>query len=101
MDGKSKVRGFEFRESKEFTKELAKIARIKHVDEALSILQNAIMANPQKFKIVPGTKKLRVAKTESYTRNNVAVPSLRIYFSIEVTDDCDYVDLLYIETADL
>ncbi len=96
MDGRTE--GFQLVAEKVFDQELAKLQDIPHIEEALGILEEALWKNPTRFKVIPGTTNLRIAKTEDIVRGDVNIPSIRIYFILEFTDDCKYVKLKYIET---
>lgn len=91
MDGTFKARTLV--ESPEFTDQLSKIEKIERVDEALRGLMTLIAVRPDAFPIVPGTEKLRLAKSDRYEGIGGVVPRLRLWF---VADE-NQVNLLYIE----
>lgn len=82
------------RSSKLFDEQAAKIADIRHIDEALLILTFAIARNAEPFPIVPGFENVRIAKTDPYSREGVSVPSLRLWFR---RIDENIIELLAIE----
>ena len=79
-------RGYTLREDELFTAQLEALDSIKYLDEALEAIMWALSNNPEIYPIVPGTKRLRVAKTKSYERGIVTIPPLKIWFSVE-TDE--------------
>jgi len=90
MDGKFRT----LLESKAYQKQAEKIAKIEHIDEALRILCNSIAFSPEVFEFVPGFEGIQLAKTDLYTRNDVEVPALRVWFK-QLNDD--EIELLSIE----
>ena len=52
------------------------------LDAALNALGWAIAANAEYYKVLPGTSRLRVAKTDAYSRGRVWVPPLKVWFTI-------------------
>lgn len=85
----------EFRESREFTEQLAKLGDAENLDEALRGLQWGIITDPEEFDLVPGFSALRVAKTDEFRRPTGNIPRLRVFFAYE--RNTDLVELLWIE----
>ena len=63
--------------------QLAKIGDIKRIDEVIRCVHGAIATNPEAFPIVPGTERLRVAKTRRFAWDEGVLPHLVIWFSIK------------------
>ncbi|HXU35068.1 MAG TPA: hypothetical protein VN937_01810 [Blastocatellia bacterium] len=70
----------------EFTEALSQIAEARHTDEALFILTWAITKGAEDFRPVRGFQNLRVGKSAPYQREDVFIPSLKVWFSI-IDDD--------------
>lgn len=79
---------------------MEKIGEARLIDEAMSVVYELLSLKPESFPIIPGTTRLRIAKTRAYEREGNSVPPLRIFFTIEKTDDRRSVILKYIETIE-
>ena len=76
-------RGFTLRDDDLFTAQLAQIAAIRHIDEALNGITWVLCNEPESCPVVPGTTRLRLIRTDPYRRGLVDIPPLRVWFSIE------------------
>ncbi len=85
-------------ESPLYTKTLRTLGDVPRLDDALAILTWAIACGADDFRIVPGTTRLRAAKTERINWLHGSVPPFRVWFSIR---DEDTVDILFIEQVPL
>lgn len=64
------------------------------MDEALTGITEAISINPEEFDLIPGKKRLRIAKTRHFDWNEGVIPHLHIWFVIK---DENTVQLLAID----
>lgn len=55
---------------------------VKRIDEALESLAWALPRRPEDWPVIPGTRALRVAKTDRHPWAEGTVPRLRVYFTI-------------------
>lgn len=93
MDGTFKA--FTLVEDPLFTEQLQHLGDIKVLDDALSGLMWALSTKPFVYPILPGTHKLRVAKTHICQREDIIIPALRIWFIIKEEEET--VQLLSID----
>lgn len=76
-------KGFTIRQDELFTTQLELIAPARFTDEALDAVVWAVGNDPEVYPVIPGTNRLRVAKSLLYQRQLVTIPPLRIWFTIE------------------
>jgi hypothetical protein len=77
-----------------YKKQLEALGDVKRLDQVLSGLIWALSSKPDELSdVIPGTQRLRVAKSDGYGRT----PKLRIWYVIESTEE---VRLLSIEQDD-
>jgi hypothetical protein len=71
-------------ESDLFSKQLEDLGALPRIDEALRAVSWALAINPQVYAVVPGTKRLRLAKTDGFVfADGNSIPPLMIWFTIE------------------
>jgi len=58
----------------------------EQLDAALDAVAWALSTNPEHYPVIQGTQRLRVAKTDHYSRDNVWIPPLKVWFTIEDDD---------------
>ncbi len=76
-------KGYTLQEDEVYAAQLEALGNIKYLDEALEAVVWILSNNPEIYPVVPGTKRLRIAKTKSYEREAIMIPPLKIWFSIE------------------
>ena len=74
-------------ESELYTKQLSELGDPQYVDEKLRSLLWGIATTPESFELIPGTKRLCVAKTTIFDDSEGRLVRLRLWFSIESGDD--------------
>ena len=81
-----KFSGYIIRESRLYTERLQEIGDATKINIALNAVWFGLANNPESFPIVPMAtpgNPLRVVKTDLHISDEVVVPPLRIFFSIE------------------
>lgn len=82
------------REEKSFEDSVRQLGGSELVDEALSVICEALSCRPEGFDLIPGFEPIRIAKTDRVARPKGNIPALRVWF---VISDDTTVSLLYAE----
>lgn len=80
-------------ESEDYLDQLEKLGAAA-TDERLRAIIWSLTVRAEVWPIVPGFKRLRIAKTNAVIRPTGVKPGLRVWFEIR---DANHVDLLYLE----
>jgi hypothetical protein len=70
-------------ETEDFAEQLTALGELERLDEVLRVITWALATCPEDYPIIPGTQRLRVAKTNYVEWAGGIVEALRIWFIIE------------------
>lgn len=70
------------RETPEFIEHCAAIGEMQHIDAALDALTWALTNDAEQYPIIPGTQRLRMARSKAYQRGGIYIPVLKVWFVI-------------------